>query len=105
MMKPTTNRRSAAVRVERGTDQRTHSPTRVCALQLANLPLALGIHVVLSAVSVVGGFEMRMQERALRGSAEIVVATPWRLLDHMRFGYVDYSALDVLVLDEADRML
>jgi len=48
---------------------------------------------------------MRMQERALRAGAEIVVATPGRLLDHMRFGYVDYSALEVLVLDEADRML
>ena len=45
------------------------------------------------------------QERALRAGAEIVVATPGRLLDHMRFGYVDFAALEVLVLDEADRML
>src|SRR5512145_786704 len=37
--------------------------------------------------------------------AELVVATPGRLLDHMRFDYVDFSALEVLVLDEADRML
>src|SRR5258705_739830 len=48
---------------------------------------------------------MRPQERALRAGAEIVVATPGRLLDHMRYGYVDYSGLQVLVLDEADRML
>jgi len=74
------------------------SPTREQAL-------ALGYHVGLTAVTVVGGVEMRMQERALRAGAEIVVATPGRLLDHMRFGYVDYSALEVLVLDEADRML
>jgi ATP-dependent RNA helicase RhlE len=81
------------------------SPTRELALQTDEQALALGYHVGLTAVAVVGGVEMRMQERALRGGAEIVVATPGRLLDHMRFGYVDYSALEVLVLDEADRML
>src|SRR5437016_3082845 len=52
--------------------------------------LALGYHVGLTGVAVVGGVEMRMQERALRGGAEIVVATPGRLLDHRRFGYADY---------------
>ena len=80
-------------------------PTRELALQIDEQALALGYHVGLTAVAVVGGVEMRMQERALRGGVEIVVATPGRLLDHMRFGYVDYSALEVLVLDEADRML
>jgi ATP-dependent RNA helicase RhlE len=54
---------------------------------------------------VVGGLDMRPQERALRAGAEIVVATPGRLLDHMRFGYVDLTGLEMLVLDEADRML
>ena len=81
------------------------SPTRELALQIDEQTLALGYHVGRTGVAVVGGVEMRMQERALRGGAEIVVATPGRLLDHMRFGYVDYSALEVLVLDEADRML
>ncbi|TMA34178.1 MAG: DEAD/DEAH box helicase, partial [Deltaproteobacteria bacterium] len=81
------------------------SPTRELALQIDEQALALGYHVGLTGVAVVGGVEMRMQERALRGGAEIVVATPGRLLDHMRFGYVDYSALEVVVLDEADRML
>ena len=81
------------------------SPTRELALQIDEQTLALGYHVGLTGVAVVGGVEMRMQERALRGGAEIVVATPGRLLDHMRFGYVDYSALEVVVLDEADRML
>jgi ATP-dependent RNA helicase RhlE len=81
------------------------SPTRELAMQIDEQALALGYHVGLTAVTVVGGVEMRMQERALRAGAEIVVATPGRLLDHMRFGYVDYSALEVLVLDEADRML
>jgi ATP-dependent RNA helicase RhlE len=81
------------------------SPTRELAMQIDEQTLALGYHVGLTAVSVVGGVDMRPQERALRAGAEIVVATPGRLLDHMRFGYVDLSQVEVLVLDEADRML
>jgi ATP-dependent RNA helicase RhlE len=81
------------------------SPTRELAMQIDEQALALGYHVGITAVSVVGGVDMRPQERALRAGAEIVVATPGRLLDHMRFGYVDYSSLEVIVLDEADRML
>src|SRR6185295_12792599 len=81
------------------------SPTRELAMQIDEQALALGYHVGLTAVSVVGGVDMRPQERALRAGAEIVVATPGRLLDHMRFDYVDLSVLDVFVLDEADRML
>jgi ATP-dependent RNA helicase RhlE len=81
------------------------SPTRELAMQIDEQALALGYHVGITAVSVVGGVDMRPQERALRAGAEIVVATPGRLLDHMRFGYVDFSTLEVVVLDEADRML
>jgi len=81
------------------------SPTRELAMQIDEQALALGYHVGLTAVSVVGGVDSRPQERALRAGAEIVVATPGRLLDHMRFGYVDFSGLKMLVLDEADRML
>jgi len=81
------------------------SPTRELAMQIDEQALAIGYHVGLTAVSVVGGVDMRPQERALRAGAEIVVATPGRLLDHMRFDYVDFAALEVLVLDEADRML
>ncbi len=81
------------------------APTRELALQIDEQVLALGYHVGLTAVSVVGGMDMRPQERALRAGAEIVVATPGRLLDHMRFAYVDLAGLEVLVLDEADRML
>jgi ATP-dependent RNA helicase RhlE len=81
------------------------SPTRELAMQIDEQALALGYHVGITAVSVVGGVDMRPQERALRAGAAIVVATPGRLLDHMRYGYVDYAALEVVVLDEADRML
>ncbi len=81
------------------------SPTRELALQIDEQVLALGYHVGLSAVAVVGGVDMSPQERALRDGCEIVVATPGRLLDHMRFKYVDLSAVEVVVIDEADRML
>jgi ATP-dependent RNA helicase RhlE len=81
------------------------SPTRELALQIDEQALALGYHVGLSAAAVVGGVDMGPQERALRDGSDLIVATPGRLLDHMRFGYVDLAALEVLVLDEADRML
>lgn len=81
------------------------SPTRELALQIDEQALVLGYHVGLSAAAVVGGLEMGPQERALRAGAAIVVATPGRMLDHMRFPYVDLSAVEVVVLDEADRML
>ena len=81
------------------------SPTRELALQIDEQALALGYHVGLSAAAVVGGMEMGPQERALREGSVMVVATPGRLLDHMRFKYVDLSGVEVLVLDEADRML
>jgi ATP-dependent RNA helicase RhlE len=81
------------------------SPTRELALQIDEQALALGYHVGLSAAAVVGGVDMGPQERALRDGSDLIVATPGRLLDHMRFGYVDLAAVEVLVLDEADRML
>jgi len=81
------------------------SPTRELAMQIDEQVLALGYHVGLSAVAVVGGVDAGPQERALRDGCEIVVATPGRLLDHMRFKYVDLSAVEVVVIDEGDRML
>jgi ATP-dependent RNA helicase RhlE len=54
---------------------------------------------------VYGGVEMGIQERALLAGADIVVATPGRLMDHMRHDSIDFSGLEILVLDEADRML
>jgi ATP-dependent RNA helicase RhlE len=81
------------------------SPTRELALQIDEQALALGYHLGLSAVAVVGGVDMGPQERALRDGSDIVVATPGRLLDHMRFKYVDLGAVEVVVIDEADRML
>jgi ATP-dependent RNA helicase RhlE len=59
----------------------------------------------MEAVAIYGGVGMEPQTRALRRGVDIVIATPGRLLDHMGRGHVDFSALEVLVLDEADRML
>jgi ATP-dependent RNA helicase RhlE len=81
------------------------SPTRELALQIDEQVLALGYHLGLSACAVVGGVDMGPQERALRNGSDLIVATPGRLLDHMRYKHVDLSGIEVLVLDEADRML
>ncbi|HYC57114.1 MAG TPA: DEAD/DEAH box helicase [Candidatus Binatia bacterium] len=81
------------------------SPTRELALQIDEQAQALGYYIGLSAAAVVGGVDMGPQERALRAGAAMVVATPGRLLDHMRFDYVDLAGVEILVLDEADRML
>ncbi len=81
------------------------TPTRELALQASEFVRQLGHHTRIRGAAVYGGVGMLEQERALRGRAEIVVATPGRLLDHMGRGYVDFSALRILVLDEGDRML
>lgn len=81
------------------------SPTRELALQIDEQAFALGYHLGMSAASVVGGVDLGPQERALKAGATMIVATPGRLLDHMRFSYCDLSSVEVVVLDEADRML
>ena len=80
-------------------------PTRELAEQVAASVRAYGRHTHLKGAAVYGGVGMEPQTRALRHGADIVVATPGRLLDHMERGHVDFSKLEVLVLDEADRML
>ena len=80
-------------------------PTRELAEQVLQSARTYGRHLHLSAAAVYGGVGMEPQTRALKHGADIVVATPGRLLDHMERGHVDYSKLEVLVLDEADRML
>jgi ATP-dependent RNA helicase RhlE len=81
------------------------SPTRELAAQTetALKGLAKGTHVRVQ--SVYGGVGMAPQEHALRAGVDVVVATPGRLLDHMGRRNVDFRSLQVLVLDEADRML
>jgi ATP-dependent RNA helicase RhlE len=81
------------------------SPTRELAVQIDGVLHDLARGTGVRGVAVYGGAGMGNQERALREGVDIVVATPGRLLDHMGRRNVDFSRLEVLVLDEADRML
>jgi ATP-dependent RNA helicase RhlE len=81
------------------------APTRELAVQIDDDLQGFSYHAGLSSIAVYGGVGMEAQERALRAGVSIVVATPGRLMDHMRSGIVDFSRLEVLVLDEADRMM
>ena len=80
-------------------------PTRELAEQVLQSARAYGRHTQVTAVAVYGGVGMEPQTKALHRGVDIVVATPGRLLDHMERGHVDFSQLQALVLDEADRML
>ncbi|MGQ0732144.1 MAG: DEAD/DEAH box helicase [Acidobacteriota bacterium] len=81
------------------------APTRELAVQIEDALVGLTYHTPVSTVPVFGGVPMDPQERALKAGADIVVATPGRLMDHMRHGATDFLRLQVLVLDEADRMM
>ena len=81
------------------------APTRELAVQIEEDFLGLAYYTPLSGVSVYGGVAAGGQERALRAGVDLVVATPGRLLDHMNSGAAKFDQLEVLVLDEADRML
>ncbi len=81
------------------------APTRELAVQVDDDITGFAYHSGIKSAVVCGGLPSDPQERALRSGVDIVVATPGRLMDHMRCGVTDFSALEVLVLDEADRML
>jgi ATP-dependent RNA helicase RhlE len=81
------------------------APTRELAVQIEEDFLGLAYYTPLSGVSVYGGVSAGGQERALRAGVDLVVATPGRLLDHLNSGAARFDQLEVLVLDEADRML
>ncbi len=81
------------------------TPTRELAAQIHEDFNALAIHTPLSGAAVYGGVGMGPQEHAFRTGVDVVVATPGRLLDHMRSSYAKLAGLEYLVLDEADRML
>jgi ATP-dependent RNA helicase RhlE len=80
-------------------------PTRELAEQVLERARAYGSHLPLTSVAIYGGVGMEPQTRALRHGVDIIIATPGRFLDHMSRGHADLSRIEVLVLDEADRML
>jgi ATP-dependent RNA helicase RhlE len=80
-------------------------PTRELAAQVAESFKDLGANLRQRGVLVYGGVSPKPQVKALAEGVDIIVATPGRLLDHLQLRLVDLSSIEVLVLDEADRML
>jgi ATP-dependent RNA helicase RhlE len=93
------------VKPRAGTRALIVTPTRELAAQIVEHFAGLAKFTKLRAAAIYGGVGMKPQEDALRRGVDVVVATPGRLLDHIRQRNGDFSKLEVLVLDEADRML
>jgi len=81
------------------------TPTRELAMQVSENIHQLSRFVRFSSGNVVGGMPYPPQMKLLQKPLDLLVATPGRLMDHMTSGRVDFSRLEVLILDEADRML
>ncbi len=81
------------------------TPTRELAVQVETSVRVYGKHLDLASTIVIGGVGLQPQARQLLRGVDIVVATPGRLLDHHAQGNVDLGQVEILVLDEADRML
>ena len=81
------------------------TPTRELAAQVLQDLNDLATHTPISGAAIFGGVGMGPQEHAFRTGVDVIVATPGRLLDHMRHDYAKLDAIEFLVLDEADRML
>ena len=81
------------------------APTRELALQICESFQAYGRYTAVRQAAIYGGVDQSPQVRALNQGIDVLIATPGRLLDLMQQGYVDLSHVEVLILDEADRML
>ena len=81
------------------------TPTRELAAQVQESVQAYGKYLPLKSMVMFGGVNINPQIQALRGQVDILVATPGRLLDHVGQKTLDLSGIEILVLDEADRML
>ena len=81
------------------------TPTRELAAQVLQELNDLAVHTPITGAAIFGGVGMGPQEHAFRSGVDVIVATPGRLLDHMRQPYAKLAHIEYLVLDEADRML
>lgn len=81
------------------------TPTRELAAQVQESVHDYGKYLKLKSMAMFGGVSINPQKRQLKSGVDILVATPGRLLDHLEQGSVNLSRVEVLVLDEADRML
>ncbi|HUF26530.1 MAG TPA: DEAD/DEAH box helicase [Gemmatimonadaceae bacterium] len=92
-------------RPRRATRALVITPTRELAAQIVEHFDALAVHTPVTSAAVFGGVGMGPQEHAFRSGVDVIVATPGRLLDHLKSPYAILDKLEFLVLDEADRML
>src|SRR4030066_631350 len=81
------------------------APTRELAAQVEESVQTYGKYLALKSMVMFGGVNINPQMKSLRGQVDILVATPGRLLDHVGQKTLDLSGVEILVLDEADRML
>ncbi len=81
------------------------TPTRELAAQILEALNDVAVHTPITGAAVYGGVSMGPQEHAFRTGADVIIATPGRLLDHFRQPYAKLTGVEYLVLDEADRML
>jgi len=81
------------------------APTRELATQILDTARKLGKFMKLNTVSILGGMPYRLQLQLLSRPVDLMVATPGRLIDHIERGRVSLADLEMLILDEADRML
>ena len=81
------------------------TPTRELAAQIVEQLDLMAVHTPVTSAVIIGGVGMGPQEHAFRSGADVLVATPGRLLDHMKSSYAKLDKIEFLVLDEADRML
>jgi ATP-dependent RNA helicase RhlE len=81
------------------------TPTRELAAQIVQELNALAVHTPITGAAIYGGVGMGPQEHAFRSGVDVLVATPGRLLDHLKQAYARLDKVEYLVLDEADRML
>ena len=81
------------------------TPTRELAAQVLQELNDVAVHTPITAAAIYGGVGMGPQEHAFRAGVDVIVATPGRLLDHLRHPYARLDRIEYLVLDEADRML
>ncbi len=81
------------------------TPTRELAAQILESLESMAVHTPITAAAVFGGVGMGPQERAFRSGVDVMIATPGRLLDHLKSSYASLAGVEHLVFDEADRML
>jgi ATP-dependent RNA helicase RhlE len=81
------------------------TPTRELAAQIVEQLDLMAVHTPVTSAAIIGGVGMAPQEHAFRSGTDVLVATPGRLLDHMKSSYAKLDRIEFLVLDEADRML